>query len=344
MDKMISLIIDQIPFKMDHELLSLTLGNIAPDIVPYAIIIINCILFKLARSFINSLLLPWLLKLTLQNRKQQKRQNQSTINSLIGLFINELISTCELCADCAELNVVYDRHGSIAYGLGLGLLTYLWYETFGDAHTTPGYMLEDTLIHGYQFVSSAPNCVRLVAQLMAVPMAWRFASFYWKYQLLKEHTQIISIEHECHSSLATSTIFGAMIEFICSLMTRCLELTSQVWVKNKKMSSQTSSLLCSFVSTLLVVLALDLSGGYFNPILAASLEFGCKGIDFGQHLIVFWLGPLFGHLVARLLFENIIWQRTGQKRRQSNQVAATKANNLVNNSNSRRVTRSLGVK
>ena len=48
---------------------------------------------------------------------------------------------------------------------------------------------------------------------------------------------------------------------------------------------------------------MDSSGGFFNPILASALTLNCEGHNTGEHLIVYWLGSVFGSVVARWFFQ-----------------------------------------
>lgn len=283
---------------MGFQLVSLIPQEIMPHLVPYAIIVINCVLFRLLRLFINELLARYLIK----PGHYYKNKSLTGKTKLIKLFIDELVSTCELCADCAELNVVYEKHGSLAYGFSLFILSYLWIDSFGDAYTTPGYLAEDYfLIKGNELLKTGDAYARFIGQSLAMPLAWRLANIYWKYQLIKEHSQLLIIEN-CKSSLTTSTLNGFLIEFICCLICRLAELIGHKLLERNSSSQRMVSLVCSFLCSILVVFALELSGGYFNPVLAASLEYGCKGIHVYQHVLVFWLGPLLGHVVARALF------------------------------------------
>lgn len=284
--------------------------DILLPIVPYAIILINYVLFKLLRSLVNRLFAYYLIDQATIGGKNKKRARPGADldrelkgkSRLLKLFIDELVSTCELCADCAELNVVYERHGSTAYGLSLFLLTYLWTESFGQAHTSPGYLAEDYfLFEGNKLLRTGDAYARFIGQSLAMPMAWRLASLYWKYQLLNEHSALLIVE-DCKSSLTTSTLNGFMIEFTCCLICRLAELIGHKLLERRSLSQRAVSMSCSFLCSVLVVLALELSGGYFNPVLAGSLEYGCKGIHLHQHALVFWLGPLLGHVLARGLF------------------------------------------
>ena len=42
---------------------------------------------------------------------------------------------------------------------------------------------------------------------------------------------------------------------------------------------------------------------YFNPILATTVTFGCAGLGVGEHLLIYWLGPIVGQIIGTQLFE-----------------------------------------
>lgn len=315
---------------------SKTIDSLLPELVPYAILIINYILFQLLRSLVDKVFARYASKSKSGHQSgNQTNEKYNECNNwllVLRLLVLELISTCELCADCAELNVVYEKHGSMAYGLALFVLTYVWIETFGDAHTTPGYMFEDYVWkHGNTMLKSSNTYARFIGQSLAMPIAWRLATVYWRFHLLNEHKSILSSmslieedllsfgqpdsgisfvslarQYKCKTSLTTTPFYGFSIELVCCMLCRLVELIGQRMLEQNQVGQRVFSVFCSFVSSLLVVMALEISGGYFNPILATSLEYGCQGIDFYQHALVFWLGPLVGHVVARGLFKRYV--------------------------------------
>lgn len=323
------------------------------QLIPYTIIALNCFLFAMLRKLIANILSR--LQQPTSNKAasgENSKRKSDTNSDHIGLlrrhapsassFVNELVSTLELCADCAELNVVYEKHGQLAYGAALALLTYWWLGTFGEALASPGYLAEDLWLYGgKQLFRDSSFWAKLSGQLLAMPLAWRLhMSLYWRHQLLREHAQLL-VHENCHSALTTSLLSGFLVEFTCSLLCRLIELiTNEVLLKRRLISQQSSSLICSISSTVLVLLALELSGGYFNPVLAASLEFGCKGIETYQHAIVFWLAPLTGHVLARLAYLRLTGSSGGNvmteqpiKRPQQNQRKAKQAATLASQSN-----------
>jgi len=283
--------------------------------IPYLILLLNYVLFQLLRSLANKFF-------------PKSQVSSSGKARLARLLIEELISTCELCADCAELNVVYEKHGSLAYGVALFFLSYVWIGAFGDAHTTPAYLAEDYFLDkGSALFKTGDTYARFIGQSLAMPLAWRVATVYWKYHLLSEHSSMLKVE-DCRSSLTTSSLNGFMIESICCFISRLTELFGHKLQQQGYMTRRAISVICSFICSLLVVMALDLSGGYFNPVLAASLEYGCKGIEWHQHALVFWLGPMAGHVLARAMYRHFMGneespQRPNLERQKSQQKRNT---------------------
>lgn len=48
------------------------------------------------------------------------------------------------------------------------------------------------------------------------------------------------------------------------------------------------------------------TGMYFNPILASTMTLGCSGASLGQHLLVYWVGPLAGWMSGTLLAAKVL--------------------------------------
>ena len=63
-----------------------------------------------------------------------------------------------------------------------------------------------------------------------------------------------------------------------------------------------ASAIDSFVATSLVVAAFDLSGGYYNPVLATGLKMGCKGHTNIEFLIVYWIGASLGAIASIFVY------------------------------------------
>lgn len=52
----------------------------------------------------------------------------------------------------------------------------------------------------------------------------------------------------------------------------------------------------------LIFSAFHFSGGYFNPALATSLKYGCKGNNALEHMVVYWLGATTGAIASVFIY------------------------------------------
>lgn len=48
--------------------------------------------------------------------------------------------------------------------------------------------------------------------------------------------------------------------------------------------------------------AFNYSGGYFNPVLATALKWGCRGHSNLEHIIVYWCGACMGAILSVPMF------------------------------------------
>jgi len=54
--------------------------------------------------------------------------------------------------------------------------------------------------------------------------------------------------------------------------------------------------------------AYDYSGGYFNPMLATVLQYGCSGWNLYEHVAVYWIGSISGSVCSVYLWRNKAFQ------------------------------------
>lgn len=60
--------------------------------------------------------------------------------------------------------------------------------------------------------------------------------------------------------------------------------------------------------------AFNFSGGYFNPVLATALKWGCSGYTNIDHVIVYWIGACAGALLSVPLYKyDVIKKLVGEK-------------------------------
>lgn len=112
---------------------------------------------------------------------------------------------------------------------------------------------------------------------------------------------------------------GAVIEAIATLACRVVSRTLS------EIGPRHANLIDSFVGTSLVVAgkwliifydnhiihptpgylsltAFNYSGGYFNPVLATALKWGCSGHTNIEHIIVYWIGACAGAVLSVPVF------------------------------------------
>jgi len=212
--------------------------------------------------------------------------------SFLTPFIGEILATLELCADCAELGVVWEIHGNIGYGLALLLCCLSFSYTWEDAEACPAGPLEDCFLLGSSIISWR-IATRLLGQILGAYFTWRYVQFFWGLHLIPAHIALNTLP--CQAGLQCTMIYGAIMEAFISFISRivALETTSCVQSISAVANSVTTVALCIF--------ALDSSGGFFNPILASALTLNCKGNNFVEHFFVYWAGSLVGGVVARTL-------------------------------------------
>ena len=129
------------------------MGGVLVHIVPYLILGLNSLLFTCARKFVA-------------------RSSSSPSSTWLSLVIKELIATLELCADCAELSVVWEVHGNVGLGITLFCLCNWWTRDWDDAEACPCGPIEESFLCGTPLTH--PHILpKLVGQILAAYFTWQ---------------------------------------------------------------------------------------------------------------------------------------------------------------------------
>lgn len=211
---------------------------------------------------------------------------------LVRELICEAIAAGELCACCFELIIVADNFGVATYAVFLFTLTIWWGLQWGNATACP-YTYMEQIVQGE--VNFREAALKIWAQLMGGCCVYRYVQLYWWLELAETHEG--RAFEECSADLKVNLYLGAFIE---GLATLCCRLASKV-ISEK--DAKFGSFLDSFIGTSLVVLAFNYSGGYFNPVLATALKWGCAGNSALEHIIVYWIGSCVGAVLSVPLFK-----------------------------------------
>ncbi|XP_026473151.1 aquaporin-11 [Ctenocephalides felis] len=214
-----------------------------------------------------------------------------TQRGMIRSLILEGIAAAELCASCFELIIVADNYGVSMYAIFLFVLTIWWSMVWGDATACPYTLLEDVV---EDKATLREAVLKTWAQLVGGCLIFRYVQLFWYLELSPTHTG--RAFENCTADLQVSPMLGTAIEGIATCLCR---LTSKVISHHEP---RFAAALDSFVGTALVVAAFNYSGGYFNPVLATSLKFGCMGHSAWEHVIVYWFGACAGALAAVALW------------------------------------------
>ncbi|KAH8325144.1 hypothetical protein KR074_003400 [Drosophila pseudoananassae] len=246
-------------------------------------------------------------------------QRLVTREGIVPTLINEAIAAAELCACCFELIIVADNFGVSTYAVCLFLLTIWWGRVWGDASACPYTHMED-LVEGR--TSFKEMALRSWAELMGGCCVYRIVQAFWWLELAETHRG--RAFEACNADLQVSPYVGAAIEGVATLL--CRLASKAIGAKEPRFGSYIDS----FIGTSLVVAvvyafnyamisAFNFSGGYFNPVLATALKWGCRGHTNLEHIIVYWIGACAGAILSVPIFKLgavrriLIGEETGSK-------------------------------
>ena len=68
------------------------------------------------------------------------------------------------------------------------------------------------------------------------------------------------------------------------------------------MFKKNADVCCSTQSLFICISAFDYSGGYYNPVLATGLKYGCKGHSDMEFAAVYWVGASLGAIASVYLY------------------------------------------
>lgn len=176
----------------------------------------------------------------------------------------------------------------IIYGMALFGMGLWWSVSFGDAAANPNKYVED-LISGRISMSKAGQLI--LVQIVAGSLVLTYTRYLWGIGWSTAH-QHESLQKSCDADLQVTVKNGAIIEGVLTFVDRVNALTLE------QMDWPQSTITSSLLSTFLVISGLHLTGGYFNPVLASSLKFQCRGNGTMEFIIVYWVGSIAGSVIA----------------------------------------------
>jgi len=126
---------------------------------------------------------------------------------------------------------------------------------------------------------------RAACQLAGGLLSYSYARAFWSLELMEGHSQRYKAMH-CTSDLKVPILIGFAVEFVGSIIDTFISITTFS-------SFQFAELLtkCMF-TTFMVVMGVDATGFYLNPVNASNQTWGCAGTSHLEHILIYWLGPL----------------------------------------------------
>ncbi|CAM1294661.1 AQP11 (predicted) [Pycnogonum litorale] len=205
------------------------------------------------------------------------------------IVCDEFLCTMEISCVCAEIAIIRLALGDRCFVTVLFVVNVWWSNSFGTSTANPVIPLMDVLYDGGDVVLAA---CRLLGQFAAVPFAIRFSKIVWFWGLLKEHSELYD-EASCQTDIQIWFGLAAIVELLITFTDATVRTITTSY------KPEVECLLNSGVTTFLVYFAFSLSGGYFNPILATALTYGCSGSSFREHLMVYWISAIMGAISSK---------------------------------------------
>jgi len=224
--------------------------------------------------------------------------NKITPPGLQRLLLLEFVTAMELCGCCFELCVVADNYGILMYSVYLFSLTIWWSGEWGLAAGCPYIHIENVLMGSDGIINAI---LKILAEIAGGILVFKYVAFVWNLELSDYH--VGKAQEDCTSDVQVTVLMGAVIEGVA---TCCCRVVSMLL---SDVEPQYGSAIDSFIATSMVVAAFNYSGGYFNPVLATSLKYGCKGNTFTEHVCVYWVGATLGSAFACLIYNHLFREK-----------------------------------
>ncbi|XP_019630502.1 PREDICTED: aquaporin-12-like isoform X2 [Branchiostoma belcheri] len=201
----------------------------------------------------------------------------------------ELITTWQFCACFIETDFVTADHGWWMFAVVCFLMCLGFCKVFEDATGCPCCVLEDYM-GNLTTVKSA--LIKVAVQIAGAILAARWAYFVWTLGYSAGHADKAR-EELCETCINCSDLEGMAAEGLATFTAQFA-----AWkLKESDLSDYINSALCVAI----IVTGASWTGMMFNPALAVSMTYGCKGESIIDHVVVYWIGPLIATALSYYL-------------------------------------------
>nr|XP_015817371.2 aquaporin-11 [Nothobranchius furzeri] len=247
-----------------------------------------------------------------------RRAAARLLRGVYWVYLLETVSTFQLCCCSHELNLLSVKtqlEPTVSVALTF-TITVIHLSTFREATCNPNAALERVYRRRGRDVPAA--AVLLALQFGAAVAARHFAASVWSLGLSDMHTQHRNLGFQCFEPLGGTVLEAAAVEFACAFTVQAAAM--HVHDLDPKLRVP----FFAAVITALVYTGGGVSGAFFNPALAFSIQFPCSGHTQLEYCFVYWLAPVLGMASCILLLEKIIPFTSGKSTTELNGSAAQK--------------------
>ncbi|XP_055336742.1 aquaporin-11-like [Paramacrobiotus metropolitanus] len=217
--------------------------------------------------------------------------------SRVSVFIEEFFCILQLIILSHENLVIQKAYGDLAFAVVLLLSCYLYGRTF----RTGVFTNVAGNVHVYAFGNYWPwgeFVGHIVTQLLASYCGYWYVRFVWAVAATDAaHKGKLSDIQSCSSHIQINTAAAVAVEMALTFLFRLMI--------HRENRFRSGLVLVSLMAVAMTFAGWNLTGGYFNPSLAFSMEFNCSGHNHLQFFLVYFLGPIIAAFIVGKLGDKI---------------------------------------
>lgn len=220
-----------------------------------------------------------------------RKLTKSILPGSISVYFIEFITTMEACSYFFENNFILKHYGYAGFFVAIVLEILISNRTFEGASENPIKALDEFSKREITFDIAI---VKIVFQAFGGLASYRLAQLVWSLDMVPDHRDRF-FETSCSTDLATSIFLGFLVETGAALV--------DTWMGKQSLSA--NSLIDEVIKALnggaMIVAGVSLTGMYYNPAMATGHMLGCQGNELWELILVYWVGPFVGCVLAILL-------------------------------------------
>ncbi|KAL0973109.1 hypothetical protein UPYG_G00199070 [Umbra pygmaea] len=259
------------------------MSGVAVSLSMLAVFVLLC---ELGRSILSKLLAP---------------------RGLSAVYAVELVSTLQLCVCNLELRLLGELGGlQPQFCLSLTYLASVVHAvTFHGALGNPCSTLERTY-RGRLTARSA--LLRMACQFIAASVARTILQGLWALRLSDLHLKHSLQDFQCISPIHADTgleLPGPLVTAAAVELAGSFAMQTAFTHTHTLDQSYRVHAIAGLTATLTYAGG-KMTGAVFNPALAFSTQFPCRGHSFSDYCLVYWLAPVLGMMCSVLLFDQLL--------------------------------------